>query len=400
MARFSYVAKSLKGKRTGIIHGWTKKEAVTKLEQKGFRVIELNEVRETFWTKDIAIKKGLKTSVLVVYLRQFAALLQAGITVIEATDMLAEQTENKRLKQALLSMRDTLDEGKPLSEAVKEHPDLFQPYMIHMIHAGEAGGMLDDVVRRLADYYEKQNQLKNKVLSALAYPIVVSIIAIFVVLFLMLQVVPTFVQMFAGFNAELPAITIFVLRISDYLTMNWYMILFFLFLLVLTILLFRDHKLLKGCRDWLLLRTPFIGRMLIIKEVALFTRTLSSLLISSVSIVEALKIVERMASLTVIKTILQDANLSIETGKSLAKPMKNRLLPPLLSHMIAVGERSGSLDEMLEKVADLYDSEIDQTTERMKALLEPLMIIILALIVGTIVISIVVPMFDIFNHVE
>ncbi len=371
-----------------------------KLKQEGIRVVEMTEVAETLLTKDISIGSGVKFQHIVIFLRQFSTLIKAGISVVDATRILAEQTESKVLKKALLDVERDLQEGKPLSGAVAKHSKIFSPMFINMVRAGEAGGNMDETLERLAVHFEKQNNTRAKIKSALAYPIAVGIIALVVVIFLLVSVVPTFVTMFADFGGELPAITQFVLNASEFMQKFWWLVTLLIIGCIVTIVALRNNIQTKYYLDYFMLRVPVFGKMMQKAVLARMTRTLSSLFTSSVPILEAMSIAEKVVENEVIARVIRQCHDELERGQSMAGPMKKHwAFPPLVTQMIAIGEETGSLDAMLGKVADFYEQEVENSTDRIKSLIEPLMIVFLAGIVGTIVTSIMVPMFEIFNQV-
>ncbi|MGG0716313.1 type II secretion system F family protein [Robertmurraya massiliosenegalensis] len=400
MARFKYTGRDRKGKKQGVINAASRREAMQKLKLDGIRVLEMTEVAESFMTKDISIGSPVKLEHLVIYLRQFSTLLKAGVSVVDSTNILAEQTESKALKKALTDIEQELREGKPLSEAAAKHKKIFTPMFINMIHAGEASGNMDETLERLAVHFEKQHNTRAKIKSALAYPIVVGVLAIAVVIFLLVSVVPTFVDMFADFGGELPAITQFVLNASDFMQKFWWLIVLFIFLFIGFIVFMRQNKNTKYYLDYFILRVPIFGKMLQKAVLARMTRTLSSLFTSSVPILQAMSIVENVVENEVIAKVIRQSRDSLERGQSITVPMKKHwAFPPLITQMIAIGEETGSLDAMLGKVADFYEKEVENSTDRIKSLIEPIMIVVLAGLVGTIVTSIMVPMFEIFNQV-
>lgn len=400
MARFKYSGRDRKGKKTGTLTASSKREAMQKLRQEGIRVLEMTEVAETLLTKELSIGSGVKFQHIVIFLRQFSTLLKAGISVVDSMKILAEQTESKGLRKALMDIEQDLKEGMPLSEAAAKHRKVFPSMFINMIRAGEAGGNMDETLERLAVHFEKQNNTRAKVKSALAYPVAVGIIAFAVVIFLLVAVVPTFVDMFAQFGGKLPAITQFVLNASDFMQSFWWLIILIVMGFILGIVALRKNKKTKYYLDYLILRIPVFGKMLQKSVLARMTRTLSSLFTSSVPILEAMSIVENVIENEVIAKVIRQSHDALEKGQSLADPMKKHwAFPALITQMIAIGEQTGSLDAMLGKVADFYEQEVENSTDRIKSLIEPLMIVFLAGIVGTIVISIMMPMFAIYNQV-
>lgn len=400
MARFKYVGRDRKGKNQGFINASSRREAMQKLRMDGVRVLEMTEVPESVLTKDISIGSPVKLQHMVIYLRQFSTLLKAGVSVVDSTRILAEQTESKAMKKALLDIEQELTEGKPLSDAAAKHKKIFTAMFVNMIRAGEAGGNMDETLERLAVHFEKQHNTRSKIKSALAYPIVVGIIAIAVVIFLLVSVVPTFVDMFADFGGELPAITQFVLNASEFMQRFWWLVLVVVFIFVGFIVFIRQNKNTKYYLDYFLLRIPIFGKMMQKAVLARMTRTLSSLFTSSVPILQAMSIVENVVENEVIAKVVRESRDALEKGQSLTDPMrKHWAFPPLVTQMIAIGEETGSLDAMLGKVADFYEKEVENSTDQIKSLIEPLMIVVLAGLVGTIVTSIMVPMFEIFNNV-
>ncbi|MDF0726759.1 type II secretion system F family protein [Cytobacillus sp. S13-E01] len=401
MPKYRYQGRGKEGKRSGNITSPSKREAISKLRETGIRVIDIQEVPETFLTKEITIGNPVKLQDFVIFMRQFSTLLKAGVSVVESTKILSNQTESKPLRRVLTEIETDLREGNPLSAATARHKKIFSPMFTSMIKAGEAGGNMDEILDRLALHYEKQHRTKQKILSALAYPITVGIIAVIVVVFLLVAVVPTFVEMFAGFGAELPAITKLVLNASGFMQKMWWLIILLIIGIYITYLLLKQQKKSKYYIDYFSLRIPIFGKMLQKAALARMTRTLSSLFSSSVPILQALSIVESVVENEVITKVLRESKDSLEKGQSLTEPMKKHwAFPPLITQMIAIGEETGSLDEMLGKVADFYEAEVESSTDRLKSLIEPLMIVFLAGIVGTIVTSILVPMFDIFNQIQ
>lgn len=400
MAKFKYSGRDRKGRKEGVITSTSKREAMLNLRKEGIRVLEIAEVPETLLTKDISIGNPVKLQHFVIYLRQFSTLLKAGVSVVDSTKILASQTESKALTKVLLDVEQELREGNPLSAAAAKHKKVFSPMFINMVRAGEAGGSMDETLDRLADHYEKQHNTRQKIISALAYPVVVGIIAIGVVMLLLVMVVPTFVSMFEDFGAELPAITRFVLNASEFMQVYWWLIILLFIAFGVVIAILRKNVQTKYYLDLFVLRIPIFGKMLQKAVLARMTRTLSSLFSSSVPILQAMSIVEKVVENEVIARVIRESRNSLEKGQSLTEPMKKHwAFPPLVTQMIAIGEETGSLDSMLGKVADFYEKEVEHSTDRIKSLIEPLMIVVLAAIVGTIVSSIMFPMFDIFQQV-
>ncbi|MRX71435.1 type II secretion system F family protein [Bacillus lacus] len=401
MPRFQYEGRNQLGQQKGKIQASSKREAILKLNGEGIRIIGIAEVPDTLLTKDITFGNPVKLQDLVIFLRQFSTLLEAGVTVVDCTSILAKQTESKALQKALEQMEEDLRSGSPLSAAAAKHPKMFTSMFINMVRAGEAGGNMDETLNRLAEHYEKQHRTKQKIQSALAYPAAVGIIAAAVVAFLLIAIVPTFVTMFEDFGGELPAITVFVLNASNFMQNFWWLIALMILMFYILLHTLYKNPATKYYLDYALLRMPIFGSMIQKAMIARLTRTLSSLFSSSVPILQALAIVEKVVENEVISRVLLESRRSLENGLSLTEPMKKHwAFPPLVTSMIAIGEETGALDSMLSKIADFYEAEVESSTDRLKSLIEPLMIVLLAAIVGTIVTSIMVPMFDIFNQIQ
>lgn len=400
MPRFQYEGRDTKRVRKGTIQADTKREAVMKLREQGIRVLNMNELPETTLTKEITIGKPVKRPQLIMFLQQFSTLLRAGVTIVDAIHILSQQVESKPFRKILSEIADDLRGGGSLSDAMAKHPKAFEPLTLNMIAAGEASGNIDDSLDRLAMHYEKSYATRQKVVSAMVYPVVVLVLAFGVVIFLLVSIVPMFVDMFDSLGAELPAITLFVLGASEFMQRFWYLIVGFVLLLVLGIYLMHRSKEGKYILDTILLRMPLIGDLMKKSALASMTRTLSSLFTSSVPILQAMAMVERVVDNEVIKRVVRESRDALQKGNSIAGPMTGHwAFPPLIPHMIAIGEQTGALDQMLGKVAEFYEKEVDTATERLKSLIEPLMMIFLAVIVGTIVMAIMVPMFSMYEQV-
>jgi type IV pilus assembly protein PilC len=402
MPQFKYEGRNIKGRRqTGTITSPSKRDAIIKLRQKGIKVLDIQEVPQTLLNKEITFGNPVKLQDFVIYLRQFATLLRAGVSVVDSTRILASQTESKALKKALADIEEELRSGNPLSMAAAKHNRIFPPMFVNMVKAGEAGGNMDETLERLADHFEKVHRTRQKIVSALAYPVIVGIIAIGVVIFLLIAVVPTFVQMFADFHAELPAITKIVLKASEVMQVYWWLVVLAMIGLYLLFSILKKQKTTKYYIDYAMLRMPIFGKLLQKAVLARMSRTLSSLFSSSVPILQALAIVQNVVENEVIAKVIKESSESLERGQSLTEPLKKHwAFPPLVTQMIAIGEETGSLDTMLAKVADFYEAEVETATDRLKSLIEPIMIVFLAGIIGTIVTSIIVPMYEIFNHIQ
>jgi len=401
MARFKYEGRDAKKVRKGVIVAVNKREAALKLKGQGIRVKHLTEQAETTLTKDIVIGKPVKREHFIMFLRQFSTLLRAGVTILDAIRILSLQVDSKVFKKILISVNDELRGGGSLSAALAKHPKAFEPLVVNMMAAGEISGTIDESLDRLAEHYEKSHATRQKVISAMSYPIIVGVLAIGVVIFLLTTIVPMFVDMFASFGGELPLLTQFVMKASDFALSYWYLFILFVLIVVGGITMMRRNREGKFILDTFLLRLPLFGDIMKKSALATMTRTLSSLFSSSVPILQAMSMTEKVVENEVISRVLAKSRQSLEQGGSLTEPMDGHwAFPPLIPHMIAIGEQTGSLDTMLGKVADFYEKEVNAATDRLKALIEPLMIVLLAGLVGTIVLSILMPMFEMFENID
>lgn len=399
MPKFKYSGRDKRGKKQGTVTAASRREAMVKLKEEGVRVVEMTEVPETLLTMELTIGNPVKLQDFVIYLRQFATLLKAGVTIVDATAVLAAQTESKALKRVLLDVEQELREGNPFSEAVSKHNKIFNSMFVNMVKAGEVSGNMDETLERLAEDFEKQHHTRQKVVSALTYPLVIGIIAIMAVIFLLVAVVPKFVTMFTQMDAELPGITKFVLSASDFMQSFWWLVLLIFILVYLFFMFMKKNTQAKYYLDYGLLRMPIFGKMMQKAQLARMMRTLSTLFSSSVPILQAMSIVEKVVENEVISKVIRESRDSLEKGRSMTDPMNNHwAFPPLVTQMITIGEGTGALDAMLSKIAEFYEKEVEAGTDRLKSLIEPIMIVFLAGIVGVIVLSIMMPMFSLFDQ--
>lgn len=379
----------------------TRREAIVKLRDDGIRVIDIREMETTALQKDIVIGNPVKPEQFIMFLRQFSTLMRAGVTIVDAVKILSQQVESKALRNALSEVDDELQKGNSLSDSLAKYPKIFEPLTINLVKAGEMSGNIDESLDRLATHYDKAYQTKQKVISAMTYPAVVGVLAIGVVIFLLSSIVPMFVDMFASFGGELPMLTQVVMAASDFIMGYWYVLILVVLIVYSSIWLMYKNEQGRYLLDSLMLRIPVFGKMLKKSALARMTRTLSSLFSSSVPILQALTMVEKVVGNSVMSKVILASRDSLERGGSLTEPMKDHwAFPPLIPHMISIGEKTGSLDHMLSKVAEFYEKEVEAETDRLKALIEPLMIVFLAVLVGTIVLAIMMPMFGMFENVD
>lgn len=400
MAQFQYHVKSASGRQLkGKLTASSKSSAMEELRKRNLVVLSLTEHKSTLLTMEIYIGNPVKNEHFIIYCRQFATLMRAGVTIVEATYILAEQTDSKPLKKALHDVHTGLMRGVSFSKAVVEHKKIFPPFFTNMIRAGEETGDLEGTLDRLALFFEKQHVTREKIKSALTYPAVVGFLAIAAVIYLLKAVVPQFVSMFESMNAELPFITKMVLAMSDSIQNQWYIWLLGVIAIIVAYVLTKRTA--KGAYwiDYAKLKVPIFGKLQQKGAIAQMTRTLSSLYASSVPVLQSLAIVEELVNNKVIGGYIRQSANSLREGNPLSEPLKKAwVFPPLVTQMIAIGEETGALDQMLEKIADFYEMDVENTVDRLKSLLEPLLIVFLAGIVGIIVAAIMLPMFTLYGN--
>ncbi len=345
--------------------------------------------------------RGIKTRDVVIFTRQFATMINAGLPLVQSLTILAQQTENKALKEVTKAVVYDVEAGNTLADALGKHPKAFSDLYVNMVAAGEAGGILDTILLRLATFLEKNDALVRKVKGAMVYPAVIISVAMVAIAVLLIFVIPTFSSMFASVNMELPLPTRVVIGASHILTRFWY---FIGGAVVLLIFAFRSYYSTPAGRktmDGLMLRAPVIGDLLRKSAVSRFTRTLGTLISSGVSILDGLEITAKTAGNRVIYDAIMQSRQSIAGGETIAGPLQTSgVFPPMVISMISVGEQTGGLDEMLTKIADFYDSEVDVAVSALLSLMEPIMIVVLGVIVGGMVVAMYLPIFDMVNAVQ
>jgi type IV pilus assembly protein PilC len=400
MATFAYSGRTRQGQTvSGERMADTMDGAVAALRREQILVTQISPVKEA--AAKAAPKPGgkkVKSKSLAVFTRQFSVMIDAGLPLVQCLEILGTQEEDKGFSSVILATRGDVEGGASLADAMKKHPKTFDPLFTNMIAAGEAGGILDTILKRLATYIEKAVKLKSQVQSAMIYPIAVIVIAALVVGVILWKVIPTFANLFAGLGAELPLPTRIVIALSNGLVR------FMPFVLVgmgAFVFGFRSYYASPNGRrviDAVVLKLPVLGSLMRKIAVSRFCRTLSTLLASGVSILEALDITARTAGNAIIEEAIQTTRKSIERGETIAQPLREtNVFPSMVVQMISVGEATGALDTMLSKIADFYEEEVDVAVAGLLTLLEPIMIFFLGTVVGGIVIAMYLPIFDLIS---
>ena len=342
----------------------------------------------------------VKDKDLTVFTRQIATMINAGLPLVQSLEVLASQQPNKQFKRILTKIRENVEGGSTFAASLKQHPAVFTPLYMSMVEAGEAGGFLDTVLNRLAGYIEKTMTLRRKVKGAMIYPVTIITVAVAVVIFLLIFVIPTFKTLFEGFGAALPLPTRIVLELSRLVRTHVVTVLGALVGAVFGLRFYYRTEKGKKVIDSLLLRLPIIGQLIRKVSVAKFTRTLGTLVSSGVPILDGLNITARVAGNKVVEEAILKTRSSIAEGKTIADPLgASGIFPPMVVQMISVGEQTGALDSMLAKIADFYDAEVDQAVANLTTLLEPLMIVFLGVVVGGVIIAMYLPIFKLVTVV-
>jgi len=366
----------------------------TFLRRQGFKSLEIKKKPKDL-TEYLPFLAGkVKEKNVVVFCRVFSTMISAGLPLIQCLDLLAQQESNKAFAKIIREIKEDIEGGTSLTDALKKYPKVFDELFTNLIAAGEAGGVLDVVLERLSNYMEKAMKLKSRVKGAMVYPASILLISLGVVALLLIKVIPVFRGMFESMGGELPPLTAVMIAASDFAQSYWWIILSILVLIY--VIYNRVYKIEKGrwAIDSLLLKMPLFGELLKKVAVAKFSRTLATMLSSGVSILEGLSIVSKTSGNVVVEDALLKTRQSISGGESIAGPLESSgLFPPMVVQMIAVGEATGALDSMLSKIADFYDDEVDAAVSAMMTLMEPLMIVFLGGIVGTMIVAMYLPIF-------
>jgi type IV pilus assembly protein PilC len=402
MATYVFKAMDLTGaKATGEVEAESKQIVSEQLKSRGLIILDISD-KHTSRQINIELFNKLSATDLAIMTRQLATMVQSGMTILRALYVLEAQTENKKLGEAIVAVRKDVEAGLPLSDSLERHPKIFDPLFVSMTRAGETGGMLDEALIRVADQLEKADSLRRQVKSAMTYPTVVLTFAGGVLLALVAFLVPVFIGVFKQFGGDLPAITKLTVTMSKILTGYWYAMLLGV---VGTVITFRKWKRSEWGRpqwDRFRLRVPMkIGD--IVQKVALarWSRTLSALVSAGVPLLQALDITGKTAGNHVIEQSMASVIENVKNGGTIAEPLKDSpVFPAMVSHMVSVGEETGSLDTMLSKIADFYEDQVDAAVKALTSILEPVMIVFVGGIVGFIVISMYLPLFKVYDAIK
>lgn len=403
MESFSYKVITAEGKeKKGSIEAASKAEAIKLLKAEGNVPLKVDQ--QGMLDKDINLFPGLgggkkvKTRDLSVFCRQFSSILKAGVNVIGALQMLSEQTENKTLRFALKNVQSNVEKGENLADAMRPETKAFPPLLINMMAAGESSGSLEISIERMAVQFEKDAKLKGMVKKAMMYPIVLCSVAIGVVIVMMGFVIPNFMKMFADMGTDMPAFTLAVIAISDFITQKYYLIIGLLVILIVSYKMYAKTDNGRHMIDGMKLKIPVIGTLITKTACARFSRTFGTLLTAGMPVMQALDITANTMDNILFKDALIKAKGGVSLGLDLSSQLKaSGLFPSMVVHMTKIGEETGNLEEMLTNVANYYDEEVEITTQQVTALMEPAIILVMALVVGALILAMYGPMIKLYD---
>lgn len=404
MASFVWEGRTRSGEmRNGVMDAKNAAEVEQRLRSMGLSPEKVKKKAIEIRLPKLPGSSGVSLKDLVIFTRQFSTMIDAGLPLVQCLEILSSQAENQTMKKILKDVKETVESGATFADALKRHPKVFDDLYVNLVAAGEVGGILDTILNRLAVYIEKAQALRKKVRGAMIYPICIVIVAIVVILVMLYYVIPVFEKMFEDFGAKqaLPGPTQGLIDMSHWMRRNWYFVVIVLVGVPLGVHYFKKWP--KGRLLWdrMVLRLPLFGSLIRKTAVAKFTRTLGTLVSSGVPILDALNIVARSAGNKVIEEAIYFAREKISEGKTMADPLAEaNVFPGMVVQMIAVGESTGALDQMLQKIADFYDEEVDAAVDALTSLMEPLMLVLLGGLVGYMLIAMYLPIFNLASAIQ
>lgn len=402
MPGFSYVAVDKRGKeKRGSLEAETRERALEQLKAEELIPVSVREQGALNKEIDFSIGKKVKPRDLSVFCRQFVSITQAGVPMKEALQMLSEQTENKWLKRAISEVLLNVEKGNTLADSMRSQPDIFPPMLVNMVEAGEQSGSLEMAFSRMAVHFEKEAKLKATIKKATIYPIILVIAAIGVIAVMLLFVIPIFIDMFADLDIEMPAITMFVMNSSKWMTSHWYVVLAIIVGVVVAYKLIYRTTQGRLTIDRIKMKMPLFGKLTVKTACSQFARTMSTLLMSGISTIDALETTSKIVNNIHYTNAMLKAREEVMKGVPLSEPLEaSGIFPPMVYHMTGIGEETGNVEEMLEKMADYYDEEVEMTTQSVLAAMEPIIILFMALIIGTLVIAVISPIASMYSGLD
>jgi len=403
MATFVYKVRDRSGKIfTGNMEGENRSSVVSRLRDMNYFITSISEKKgNILFSKQLNLFQSIKLRDVTIFYRQFATMVNAGLTLVNSLDILTEQVENKALANIIKAVKSDVEAGSTLADAMEKYPQVFSELYISMVRAGEIGGVLDDILNKIADLMEKDFALRQKIKSAMSYPSFVAVAALLMSIFMLTFILPQFVGVFATFGGELPALTRFFVTLTVLFQKYWYLFFLFLAALIAAFLAYIKTPNGKLNYDKFKLNAPIFGEISRKGAIARFTRILGTLIKSGVPILEALQVSSNAIGNLVISSAVLGAKTKIKEGQSISGPLAaSGVFPPMVTQMIMVGEESGELEEMLVNVAKFYDEEVDRSVEKLTAIIEPLMMAFIGLTVGTMIIAMYLPIFGMINLIQ
>lgn len=401
MAKYKYLITNKYGKeKRGTMEATSKENAIAKLKNDGSVVLEISEmanIANASW--NITIGNPVKKKDITVFCKQFYSILTAGVTVVDGLRMVQDQTENKYLREALYNVTVSVEKGDSLADAMEMEKKVFPSLLIHMVAAGEATGNLEVAFDRICTQFDKDMKLASMVKSAMIYPIVVLVVAIGVVIVLLTTVIPNFQQTFDQMGEELPALTQAVIAASDFIVNNLVIVLGSIVFLILFLSVGRKTEPGKQVTSRIALKIPMFRNFSVKNAAAKFSMTMSTLIVSGVPLVDALDIVGNVIENRIIRKAVKDCRDEVMQGIPMSEPLEaSKVFPPMVTHMLKIGEETGTTEQMLDKVAEYYESEVEDATKRLTTAMEPMIIVVLAVVVGGVVGAIMMPMLSIYQN--
>ena len=402
MPGYSYVAVDQRGKeKRGRIEAENRDAVSQQLKKDGLFPVEIKEQGVLNKEIDLSIGKKVKPRDLSVFCRQFVSITQAGVPMKEALQMMTEQTENKWLKRATADVLLNVEKGNTLADSMAAIPDVFPPMLVNMVHAGESSGSLEMSFDRMATHFEKEAKLKATIHKATIYPIILIFAVVGVVAVMLLYVIPIFIDMFADLDIEMPALTMGVMNLSKWTASHWYLILAVVVAVAVAYRVIYNTEQGRLKIDYIKMKMPLFGKLTVKSNCAQFARTMSTLMAAGISTTECLETVSKIVTNIHYKNAMMKAREEVMKGIPLSEPLAaSEVFPPMVYHMTGIGEETCNMEEMLNKLADYYDEEVEITTQSVLAAMEPLIIVFMALIVGTLVIAVIMPIATMYNGLE
>ena len=402
MPGYTYIAVDQKGKeKRGKMEAENRDEVSQQLKKDGLFPVEIKEQGVLNKDLDFSIGKKVKPRDLSVFCRQFVSITQAGVPMKEALQMMTEQTENKWLKKATADVLLNVEKGNTLADSMAAIPDVFPPMLVNMVHAGESSGSLEMSFDRMATHFEKEAKLKATIHKATIYPIILIFAVVGVVAVMLLYVTPIFIDMFADLDIEMPALTMGVMNLSKWTASHWYVILAVVAAVVAAYRLIYNTDQGRLKIDYIKMKMPLFGKLTVKSNCAQFARTMSTLMAAGISTTECLETVSKIVTNIHYKNAMMKAREEVMKGIPLSEPLAaSEVFPPMVYHMTGIGEETGNMEEMLNKLADYYDEEVEITTQSVLVAMEPLIIVFMALIVGTLVIAVIMPIATMYNGLD